>query len=73
MHNEIFWAAKFFMHKTINSKRTVAYLQGAGPTILPGILEVSFGGGNHDFFGVGKVISFIKLVSRRKQFLILKK
>ena len=42
------------MRKTINSKRTVAYFQGAGPTILPGILEDSFGGGNRDFFWGGQ-------------------
>ena len=71
---KFFERRSFFMHKTINSKRTVAYFQGAGPTILPGILKKVVSEGEiMIFFGAGKVISFIKLVSRRKLFLILKK
>ena len=38
---KFFERRSYFMRKTINSKRTVAYFQRAGPAILPGILEGS--------------------------------
>ena len=74
MHNEIFWAAKFFLcTKPLIRKGLLLIFKGQVRRYCQAFSKVVSEGEIMIFFGAGKVISFIKLVSRRKLFLILKK